>query len=418
MSQFFGMRYLLSILMALCWMGCGKGDDAPEVSHQRPNLDSQNAHPPSQPKTAIQPANSFALSQNVVSAWIKKGFFPGWVDVKTGQFFKDKPDASSTSILPALRSNRISPGVLKSLPAPRKGFALFVKGGFSREGLKELEHLKTIKWLYLMASFPNESLKNLSALDKLATLMINDGRGQITDAGLEELAKLKQLESLGLQGVNITQAGVATLAEMDNLHSLTLPGSKITDTGLKELGRLNNLKVLELSGSKITDAGLGELSGLDKLEYLGLSYALVTDSGLKELSKFKQLSRLSLPHKITDSGLVELLPISKLTELNLVAINITDAGMKELAKLIQLRKLNLAGAPKISDAGMKELAGLENLVEFRLSGSNITKAGIRELAKLNALKIIRLHPNNQRLDEKDVTELKKALPIVKIIWGP
>jgi len=42
----------------------------------------------------------------------------------------------------------------------------------------------------------------------------------------------------------------------------TLAAPQITDAGLKELARLKNLHTLSLYGTRVTDAGLKELAGL------------------------------------------------------------------------------------------------------------------------------------------------------------
>ena len=69
---------------------------------------------------------------------------------------------------------------------------------------------------------------------------------------------------------------------------------EITDAGLKELAGLKNLQRLDLSGTKITDAGLKELAGLKSLQTLDLAATQVTDAGLKELAGLKSLQSLNL----------------------------------------------------------------------------------------------------------------------------
>ncbi|HEV3080227.1 MAG TPA: hypothetical protein VGY66_10625 [Gemmataceae bacterium] len=58
----------------------------------------------------------------------------------------------------------------------------------------------------------------------------------------------------------------------------------MTDAGLKELAGLKNLQTLELAGTAVTDTGLKELAGLKSLQRLNLTYTRVTDKGLKELA--------------------------------------------------------------------------------------------------------------------------------------
>jgi hypothetical protein len=65
-------------------------------------------------------------------------------------------------------------------------------------------------------------------------------------------------------------------------------GTKITDAGLKELAGLKNLQTLHLNGTEITDAGLKELAGLKSLQvlsFLETGGTNVTDAGVEELRK-------------------------------------------------------------------------------------------------------------------------------------
>ena len=57
----------------------------------------------------------------------------------------------------------------------------------------------------------------------------------MTDAGLKELAPLKNLTTLYLSLTQVTDAGLKELAPLKNLTTLDLTGTKVTDAGLKEL---------------------------------------------------------------------------------------------------------------------------------------------------------------------------------------
>ena len=66
---------------------------------------------------------------------------------------------------------------------------------------------------------------------------------------------------------------------------LNLSGTQVTDAGLKELAGLKNLHTLNLNFTPVTDAGLKELADLKNLHTLDLSFTAVTDAGLAELQK-------------------------------------------------------------------------------------------------------------------------------------
>src|SRR5262245_7475549 len=66
------------------------------------------------------------------------------------------------------------------------------------------------------------------------------------------------------------------------------------DAGLKELAALKDLKELGLNFSDTTDAGLKDLAALNQLQEFHLRQTKVTDAGLKGLAELKQLRSLDL----------------------------------------------------------------------------------------------------------------------------
>lgn len=109
---------------------------------------------------------------------------------------------------------------------------------------------------------------------------------KIQDADLKLVAKLTELEVLKLDAANnVTDAGLKELATLKNLQDLGLGSTKVTDAGLKELAGFKKLQKLNLNFTKVTDAGLKVLASLDKLDTLGLSFTEVTADGVKKLQE-------------------------------------------------------------------------------------------------------------------------------------
>ncbi|MEC8989403.1 MAG: hypothetical protein VYB66_09150, partial [Verrucomicrobiota bacterium] len=82
--------------------------------------------------------------------------------------------------------------------------------------------------------------------------------------------------------------GELTEADLEKLTTLSLAGTKITDAGLKDVAKLKQLTNLILMGNpstEITDAGLKELAKLQQLKDLYLGYTKVTKAGEAELQK-------------------------------------------------------------------------------------------------------------------------------------
>ena len=79
--------------------------------------------------------------------------------------------------------------------------------------------------------------------------------------------------------------GELTEANLEKVTELYLNDTKITDAGLEDLTKLKNLTDLPLSRTKITDAGLKDTAKMQQLTRLSLNYTGITDAGAAELKK-------------------------------------------------------------------------------------------------------------------------------------
>ena len=59
----------------------------------------------------------------------------------------------------------------------------------------------------------------------------NVSRTKVTDAGLENVKGLKQLQRLVLDGTQITDNGLVNFKELDQLQYLSLRRTQVTDSG-------------------------------------------------------------------------------------------------------------------------------------------------------------------------------------------
>jgi len=78
------------------------------------------------------------------------------------------------------------------------------------------------------------------------------------------------------------------------LRTLNLTSTQVTDAGLKDVATLKNLWSLHLLFcTGVTDAGLKELAGLKNLHSVYLSGTQATDAGIAELQKALPACRIS-----------------------------------------------------------------------------------------------------------------------------
>jgi Leucine-rich repeat (LRR) protein len=100
---------------------------------------------------------------------------------------------------------------------------------------------------------------------------------------LEDLtADATTIQRINLNGKDVTDADLQNLAVLDDLDYLGLHGTQIGDVGVGHIAQIDNLKELELSGTNVTDKGLMQLVALKNLERLHLHNTLITPKAAKE----------------------------------------------------------------------------------------------------------------------------------------
>jgi len=139
---------------------------------------------------------------------------------------------------------------------------------------------------------PNTSPTILERLRKLlgehdfrSITLVSGGRSQITDAGLENLQVLTELQLLFLDKTQVTDAGLVHIRGLTQLQYLHVNGTNVTDAGLVNLRGLTQLKTLYLDEAHVTDAGLVHLEGLTQLQNLDLRGTQATAAGVQRLQR-------------------------------------------------------------------------------------------------------------------------------------
>lgn len=199
----------------------------------------------------------------------------------------------------------------------------------------------------------------------------------------EELGRLNcpQLSGLNLF-TNATDAGMSQLRRFPDLQSLDLQGCRITDVGLANLRMLPNLKRIEIADcTAITDKGLESLGEMSTLEYVRLSNSPhVTDEGLRHLAGLTALKSVTLVRcpLVTDNGLAHLAdsPVQYF-DLQLCA-GISGRGFEAFEESSGLKRVFLHG-PMYGDDLIPHLAVLSRVPRIEFYDTSVTPAGADRL---------------------------------------
>lgn len=232
----------------------------------------------------------------------------------------------------------------------------------SEEGLEQLKLLKQIVGLNfeLCSHLSDGALSRLRSLDQLRVLVLTGTN--IRADGLRQLAAIKNLVALDLEVCDaIGDAACEALAEMQQLRVLIVKKTgfereRISDAGLEHLCRLPNLEVLNLYGNKLTDTGLTHLQRLKRLRELNLSLLSITDQGLVHLESLTNLQQLELLYSegfagpmLTDGAAETVQSLTDLTTLDLTGAKLTDSGLQQLRSLKKLKNLRLVRTQVTAD---------------------------------------------------------------------
>ena len=111
------------------------------------------------------------------------------------------------------------------------------------------------------------------------------------------------LEVSAVNAPNFDDKQIALLLPLaDQIVWLKVGKTKVSDQGMKEISKLKNLNKLHIEHTQITDAGLAPLKGLSRLEYLNVVDTKVSDAGLKNILGSKSLKSVY----VWESGVTEI----------------------------------------------------------------------------------------------------------------
>jgi hypothetical protein len=251
----------------------------------------------------------------------------------------------------------------------------------------------------------NDLLARIVDLPDLTTLHLGGSR-QLTDAGLQLLARMPQLERLNLSnypGGHLTDKGLDVLRHLPNLKVFEMTWQKgISDAGVANLKCCEKLERVDLMGSPTGDGAIEALQGKRFLWSLSTG-RLVTDEGLrllKDIPQFKErqpaaddlsrcdnrAGRLLIDGPFSDKALAYLIPLEGIVDLDLFW-HVSKMTPEGFARLVDMPHLEVLGADgKLSDnASMKYFAAMPRLKRLRAQENAATDEGYVALSKSKTL---------------------------------
>ena len=190
------------------------------------------------------------------------------------------------------------------------------------DGLEQVRGCDRLVGLYLSKTdITDAGMVHVASLRKLKRLGLSDTR--VSGIGVKQLAGVRALETLWLQRTRIDDNALRSLERLP-LRQLHLDGTQITDVGMESLARIPSIVHLHLFDTQIGDSGVAHLSRLPNLVSLDLARTKVTDEGLKHLSGHQKLRTLMLSDTaVSDAGMKHLTSNSTLRTVYVKGTDVT-----------------------------------------------------------------------------------------------
>lgn len=232
---------------------------------------------------------------------------------------------------------------------------------------ERLGHISSLESLNVISTKLNDDwITPIGQLVNLKTLKFTNN-GKLSDAGMETLAGLKNLETFSFVGTQITGRAYARCEDWSKVTKVSHRGSSIDDEGLQQLcHHLPNLESISLAHAKFTDAGAAHLARLTRLKGLEIGTRNATPAALKHLTNLP-LEYLQLGEGFEGpESVVIIQAIPTLRRLTLTnAKDLTDADLELVAGLKQLEHLEL-GKMDLPDERLPALQGFAFLKSMRI----------------------------------------------------
>lgn len=297
--------------------------------------------------------------------------------------------------------------------------------------IEHLGHIPSLESVKIVATKIEDSwlppllkLKNLKSLSMEGTARGLKGSPALGDQSLARLRALEQcpmLTSLELAYFGqATDAGLEQLAGLKNLESFTFRGSPIRGHGFAKFEGWTRLKRINFHSNSLDDEGFGYVCDrFPNLEFIKLWHSkLLTDASAEHLRKLKKLTGIEISCSQATAGLVKHL---RELPMEYVALEYgVNAPASDAIDTVQsiptLRRLKLTGNP-LTDANLIALAGATQLVELSFHVSDLPDERLHHLQDFSFLKSLRIDPARKPFSPETQAKVKALLPKVEVTFG-
>jgi hypothetical protein len=288
-----------------------------------------------------------------------------------------------------------------------------------------IEHLGRISSLenlsLVVTTLDESSLDSILKLNRLKSLRIekryDNGPGDTALAKLSQLATFPDLKSLSLHYFSkATDAGLEKLAGLKQLESFSLRAN-LPGHAFAKFEGWTSLKSIAFHGNGIDDEGLGHIcERFPNLESLNLIHARVlTDASAVHLPKLKKLKRIILNGpQMTAAwhGNLGSLPLESLSvsQGNSLPAAQAIAGARDIPTLRQFAMDGNA----FTDTDLAAIAGVPQIKELSLSNLDLPDARLPQLQAFAHLKSLTLVRYGKGYPEETQAKVKALLPKIDV----
>lgn len=350
--------------------------------------------------------------------------FPSSIEVTScwGPF----PDAASLARVPTVQTLSVEGGSvgeddfrgLAWLPNLRE-YRHVGASPLTPTGLATIARWPALRSLHLShTSTVANALEGVAEVSHLRSLSLRSWRGDydLTDADLEPLARLTELEELTLYLHRLTGPGFDALPAPPRLRRLRLYGCSLAAGALARLADCPSLVEVNLHGTaswetEASDALLQSLSRLPHLRVVDTIRPGTTERGYRALGRMTQLEELAAGGEgFGDTEIAGLTNLIRLQRLTLHPWGATPAGLALLGHLPALRELNLFTSPGFdADVVLDVVTRLTDLRLLVLIVDTMTDDHIGRLRELPHLKWLSL--GSKQVTDRGIARLGPDSPV-------